>query len=100
MENNGKAPCTKRTKHINIRYFYITDKVKSGEITIKYCPTKEITADYFAKPLAGALFKKFRDVILSINDGDIPIYQNANPKAIADREALELAIPQKVDQSP
>ena len=28
MENNGKASCTKRTKHIDIRYFYITDKVK------------------------------------------------------------------------
>ena len=43
METNGKAlSCPKPTKHIEIRYFYITDKVKSGEITIEYCPTKEM----------------------------------------------------------
>ena len=101
MENNGKASCTKRTsKRIDIRYFYITDKVKSGEITIEYCPTKEITADYFTKPLAGALFNKFRDVILGINDGDVPIYGAAYAKSIADRKAVELAITQKVDQPP
>ena len=47
MERNGKASCTKRTKHIEIRYFYITDKVKSGEINIEHCPTKEMIGDYF-----------------------------------------------------
>ena len=41
MKTNGILSCTKRTKHIEIQYFYITDKVKSGEVTIKYCPTKE-----------------------------------------------------------
>ena len=45
METNGKASCTKRTKHIEIRYFYITDKVKSGEISIEHCPTKEMISD-------------------------------------------------------
>ena len=96
MGTNGKASCTKRTKHQEIRYFYITDKVKSGDITIEYCPTKEMTLDYFTKPLAGALFKKFRDIISGINDGDIPIYQYV--KAIADQKSLELAITQKVYQ--
>ena len=93
-----KASCTKRTKQIDIRYFYITDKVKSGEITIEYCPSEGIAADYFTKPLAGALFEKFRDIILGINDGAIPTYRDAYAKAIADRKALELAITQKVDQ--
>ena len=88
----------KHTKHIGIRYFYIIDRVKSGEIIVEYCPTKEITSDCFTKPLAGALFKKFRDVILGINDRDIPIYRAAYTKAIADQAALELAITQKVDQ--
>ena len=34
IENNGKASCTKRTKNIESRYFYIIDKVKSSEVTI------------------------------------------------------------------
>ena len=28
LEENGKRSSTKRTRHINIRYFYITDKIK------------------------------------------------------------------------
>ena len=81
MEKNGKASCTKRTKHIEIRYFYITDKVKAGEINIEYCPTKEMIGDYFTKPLAGSLFKKFRNCILGINDGDMGNYRRWYRKA-------------------
>jgi hypothetical protein len=28
LEKNGKASSSKRTEHINIRYFFITDRVK------------------------------------------------------------------------
>jgi hypothetical protein len=30
LEKNGKAPSSKRTKHINIRYFFITNRIKKG----------------------------------------------------------------------
>jgi hypothetical protein len=33
LEKNGKAPSSKRTKHINIRYFFITDRVKKEEVS-------------------------------------------------------------------
>ena len=32
MENNGKALISKRTKNINIRYFFITYRIKKGEV--------------------------------------------------------------------
>ena len=32
-----------------------------------YCPTEEIIADFFTKPLQGAQFVKFRDVVLGID---------------------------------
>jgi hypothetical protein len=32
LEKNGKASSSKRTKHINIRYFFITDRVKKEEV--------------------------------------------------------------------
>ena len=70
MEKNGKLSSSKRTKHINIRYFFIQDRIKNGEITVKYCPTDQMLADYFTKPLQGAKFILFRDMILGINDID------------------------------
>jgi hypothetical protein len=39
LEKNGKALSSKRTKHINIRYFFITDRVKKEEISVVWCPT-------------------------------------------------------------
>jgi hypothetical protein len=46
LENNGQASCTKRTRHINIRYFYVTSKIKEGSIPIIYHPTKQMVSDY------------------------------------------------------
>ena len=36
LEANGKRSSTKRTRHINIRYFYVTNKVRSGDVVIVY----------------------------------------------------------------
>jgi hypothetical protein len=66
MEENGKASSGRRTRHINIRYFFIADRVAKKEVSIIYCPTKLMVADYFTKPLQGALFYKIRDQILGV----------------------------------
>ena len=66
LEENGKMSSGKRTRHINIRYFFITDNVKNGNIVIQYCPTHDMVADYYTKPLQGKLFYKFRDQILGL----------------------------------
>jgi len=66
LEKNGKASSTKRTKHINIRYFFITDRIASGQLRIEWCPTLEMIGDYMTKPLQGALFRKFRDLIMGV----------------------------------
>ena len=99
MENNGKASCTKRTKYIEIQYFYIIDKSKLGEITIEHCPTKKMIGDYFTKPLAGLLFKKFRNIIMGNVDGDMPKYRNSNKKSCEARQIRELAITKKSKQA-
>ena len=59
LENVGKKSLSKRTRAINIRYFFITDQVKKGNVMIEYLPKKEMVADYFTKPLQGKLFEKF-----------------------------------------
>lgn len=64
LETNGRSSCGSKSRHINIRYFFIKDRTASEGITIRHCPTLEMLADFFTKPLQGALFRKFRDVIL------------------------------------
>ena len=50
LQKNGRALSGKQTWHINIRYYFVTDRVNMKEIEIKWCPTKEI--------LSGKSFQK------------------------------------------
>ena len=56
FENNRRASSSKRTKHLNIRYFFITDRIKKGDLHIEYFPTNNMVADFFTKPLQGKKF--------------------------------------------
>jgi hypothetical protein len=71
LEKNGKASSSRRTRHINVRYFFVTDRVANSEVTIQYCPTLQMLADFFTKPLQGSLFKTFRDRIMNANPDDM-----------------------------
>jgi hypothetical protein len=55
LEKNGKALSSKRTKHIDIRYFFITC-VKKEEVSVAWCPTGGMIGDFATKPLQGDLF--------------------------------------------
>jgi hypothetical protein len=67
IEKNGKQSSSKRTKHIRVRYFFIKDRVANNDISIRHCPTGEMLADHFTKPLQGSLFRKFRADIQGIS---------------------------------
>jgi len=41
-----------RTKHINVRYYYIKELVAFNKVTMEYIPTKEIVANMLTKPLS------------------------------------------------
>ncbi|KAF1318429.1 Integrase catalytic core protein, partial [Globisporangium splendens] len=36
----------KRTKHIDIRYHFVREKVEDGQVVLEYCPTQEMLATY------------------------------------------------------
>jgi co-chaperonin GroES (HSP10) len=72
LENNGKASSSKRTKHINIRYFFITDRVSKKEVSVLWCPTGDMIGYYATKPLQGGLFQKFRDQIMRVTPARDP----------------------------
>jgi transposase InsO family protein len=41
-----------RTKHIDVQHHFIREKLDSGEIILKYCPTEDMVADVLTKALA------------------------------------------------
>ena len=75
LVNNGKASSGKRTRHFDIKLFYITDLIAKDEVSIEYCPTDKMIADYMSKPLTGSRFKEFRDLILNLSGKPYPIGQ-------------------------
>jgi KUP system potassium uptake protein len=66
LATNGRASSSKRTKHINQRFYFVKDRIESGEICVEYCPSEEMIADFFTKPLQGALFIRIRDFIMNV----------------------------------
>ena len=67
LETNGRGSSSKRTRHMNIRYFFVADVFKRGHITIEHCPTDEMIGDFFTKPVGGAKFRRFRNIIMNID---------------------------------
>ena len=62
MENGFTS--SSRTRHIDIRYFFIKDRIENGDIKIEYLHTKQMIADFLTKPLVGELFYRLRDLLL------------------------------------
>ena len=85
LEKNGRSSSTKRTKHMNIRYFYVTEQVQNKNIYVTHCPTEEMVADFFTKPLQGSLFKNMRDYIMGNEE---PGYQTLPRSVLSDDNAI------------
>ena len=66
LADKGRSTSS-RTKHIHIRYFFIKDKIKSGEVVLRYKPTEKMVADILTKPLQGSLFKNLRERLLALH---------------------------------
>ena len=64
LANKGFSTSDK-TRHIAIRYFFVKDRVDSGEIVLEYLPTERMTADVLTKPLQGTLFRTMRKELLN-----------------------------------
>ena len=67
LEKNGRASSSRRTRHIDLRYYFVKEHVDSRTIKIVHCPTKEMWGDYFTKPVQGSLFYKLQDAIMNID---------------------------------
>ena len=52
-----------RTKHIDVHFHFIRQTVSQGHISLLYCPTDDMIADTFTKPLPRFKFEKFRRLL-------------------------------------
>ena len=48
-----------RTRHIKVRYFWLRECIKLGELSLHYVPTGSMLADILTKPMQGTMFKNF-----------------------------------------
>ena len=62
---NGKKSSGKRTRVLNIRYFFVVDHHEKGDIAIVYCPTDDMVGDFMTKPLQRGKFDKFDNTVMN-----------------------------------
>jgi hypothetical protein len=55
-----------RTKHLNVRYFFIRDRIAKQELRLEYLPTKRMVADLMTKPIVGKLLVSLRGDMLGL----------------------------------
>lgn len=53
-----KGIMSKRSKHIDVKYYYLKEKIDENQITVKYCPTGSQLADILTKSLPPVKFEK------------------------------------------
>jgi hypothetical protein len=59
MKRGG--PGSERSRHINIRHFWLAEKVAMGEVRIEHLGTAEMVANVLTKPVQGAQFVRERE---------------------------------------
>ena len=68
LERNGWKSSSKRTKHINVQYFYITDRLKAGDVSrVIYKLTGDMESDYLTKALQGKAFHAHRKTLMGLD---------------------------------
>ncbi|MCP4490581.1 MAG: DDE-type integrase/transposase/recombinase, partial [Gammaproteobacteria bacterium] len=61
IANNSISHC--RSKHIDIKYHYVRQKVTEGAIELHYCPTHDMVADVLTKGLSKNAFERQRKAL-------------------------------------
>lgn len=62
LANKGKST-SERSRHIKIRYFFVSHYIETKEIALQYLPTEDMVADTLTKPLHGSRFHKLTGIL-------------------------------------
>ena len=92
VDNQGSIALAKnpvdhaKSKHIDIRYHYVREKVEAGTVELKYCATEDMAADILTKSLAKAKHERGLDLLGMKNcdlSGSVETVETANQLAVA-----------------
>jgi hypothetical protein len=64
MAYMGRGSSGSRTRHIDIKYFHIKQFLDSKDLEIDHLGRDNMTADFFASPRQGTVFRRFRGMIM------------------------------------
>jgi hypothetical protein len=56
---------SERTKHVDVKYHFITDEISKGAVGVKWVPSAEQQADIFTKALAAPVFELLRGQLMT-----------------------------------
>jgi len=56
---------SERTKHVDVKYHFITDEISKGAVDVKWVPSAEQQADIFTKALAAPVFELLRRQLMT-----------------------------------
>ena len=100
LEKNGRRSAGTKSKHINIRFFWIKDCIDREDVHVIYCPTYRMLADFLTKPLQGKLFIIFRDVIMGIEHISVldEIVASARKERVGHDDQLEMRVKRPIAQ--
>jgi len=63
ISKNGVV--SKLTKHVDVKYHFVTDTVESGQVRLQWVRSSEQQADIFTKPLGAQVFLPLRAQLMS-----------------------------------
>ena len=89
IELNGWRSTGSKSKHVDIRFYFIADRIKSEKIEVHHCKTEHMVADFFTKPLQGALFKRLRDIVMGVVPVDT-VFDYSKQERVVKNEDPEL----------
>ena len=49
---------------MNVRFFFVRDRIECNDIFIVICPTEDMLDDFFTKAVQGKKFYKFRKLVI------------------------------------
>ena len=82
MEKYGKKSSSRRTRHFDIRFFNVKDKLAENDITVEYCPTDKMIADFITKPLQASHFRRLRRIVMGMDPiSSLSIQRSVGPSS-------------------
>ena len=74
LENIGRWESIMWIIHINIRYYFITNRITKEKAYVDFYPTLDMLGFYFTKTLQGSQFRYFCHIFIVVHKYDIPSY--------------------------